>query len=162
MSAPYRPDNDSRFTHGLIIDVAKALDAHGYQVMADDEDRGRRLVDLQQALFGFLYTQGHGRPGGPDEPPANLPSVDEVQAVLEDIRLLGLGRTPETERNAGIPDGLVRSRVMARKRRLIDRIDPTFYDRHPATDADDDASRHRLEAFVSASEAGSTPSEVAR
>lgn len=43
---------DRRFTAGLVIDVARVLEEHGYpDVLAD----GQHLVDLRQALFGFLY-----------------------------------------------------------------------------------------------------------
>lgn len=51
-----RPDEDPRFTLGLALDVAKVLHEHGYPQITG----GRDFVELQQALFGFLY-------GGPDE-----------------------------------------------------------------------------------------------
>lgn len=51
-----RPVEDPRFTLGLALDVAKVLHEHGYpKVIA-----GRDFLELQQALFGFLYV-------GPDE-----------------------------------------------------------------------------------------------
>lgn len=45
------PDGDPRFTTGLLLDVAELLEAHGYPPVTD----GRDLVDLQQALYRFLY-----------------------------------------------------------------------------------------------------------
>ncbi|MEU9687157.1 hypothetical protein [Amycolatopsis japonica] len=44
-------DTDTRFTFGLVLDVAAVLTAHGYPPLAGGADH----VDLQQALFGFLY-----------------------------------------------------------------------------------------------------------
>ncbi|MFH8410706.1 hypothetical protein ACH4FX_38935 [Streptomyces sp. NPDC018019] len=46
-----RPGDDPRFTLGLVIDVAQVLQDHGYPPVT-----GRDFVELQQALFGFLYT----------------------------------------------------------------------------------------------------------
>lgn len=45
-------DSDPRFTFGLILDVADVLTRHGYPPLSDD---GMDHVDLQQALFRFLY-----------------------------------------------------------------------------------------------------------
>jgi hypothetical protein len=45
------PDDDPRFAFGLVLDVARVLEQHGYPKVA----HGRDLVDLQQALFTFLY-----------------------------------------------------------------------------------------------------------
>jgi hypothetical protein len=42
--------DDQRFTVGLTIDVAQVLTDRGYPPMT-----GRDLIELQQALFGFLY-----------------------------------------------------------------------------------------------------------
>lgn len=47
-----RPHDDPRFTLGLALDVAKVLHEHGYPQITSGLD----LVDLQQALFRFLYT----------------------------------------------------------------------------------------------------------
>jgi hypothetical protein len=47
-----RPADDPRFTFGVTIDVARVLAKHGYPV---DAGNGRDHVDLQQALFRFLY-----------------------------------------------------------------------------------------------------------
>jgi hypothetical protein len=51
-----RPAEDPRFTLGLALDVAKVLHEHGYPNVTS----GRDFLELQQALFGFLYV-------GPDE-----------------------------------------------------------------------------------------------
>lgn len=50
------PEDDSRFTFGLALDVADVLEGHGYEPLT----AGLDYVDLQQALFGFLYGD---RPG---------------------------------------------------------------------------------------------------
>lgn len=42
--------DDKRFTFGLMLDVATVLKQHGYP-----EINGLDFVDLQQALFRFLY-----------------------------------------------------------------------------------------------------------
>lgn len=46
------PGTDTRFTFGLVFDVAKVLEAHGYPPVT----AGLDLVNLRQALFRFLYT----------------------------------------------------------------------------------------------------------
>ncbi|MET0522643.1 MAG: hypothetical protein ABW156_11845 [Jiangellaceae bacterium] len=48
-----RPEDDSRFTFGLIRDVAKVLAEHGYPPVDSGDDH----VRLQQALFGFIYEE---------------------------------------------------------------------------------------------------------
>jgi hypothetical protein len=45
------PDEDPRFTLGLAIDIADVLEAHGYPAITGGLD----FVDLQQALYRFLY-----------------------------------------------------------------------------------------------------------
>jgi hypothetical protein len=55
--ASERPDDDPRFTFGLVLDVVDAFEDHGYPKVTD----GGQLVTLQAALFGFLY--GTGGPG---------------------------------------------------------------------------------------------------
>lgn len=45
------PADDPRFTFGLMHDVAKLIEARGYPKLEPDD-----LVDLQQALFRFIYT----------------------------------------------------------------------------------------------------------
>ncbi|MEU5721559.1 hypothetical protein ABZ783_07030 [Micromonospora sp. NPDC047738] len=51
-----RPATDPRFTFGLVIDVTDALTTRGYP-----PPTGADLVELQQALFGFLYADGGDR-----------------------------------------------------------------------------------------------------
>lgn len=46
-----RPDDDPRFTLGLALDVAGVLHRHGHPEIT----AGLDVVDLQQALFRFLY-----------------------------------------------------------------------------------------------------------
>lgn len=46
-----RPDHDPRFTLGLVADVADILVRHGYPRI----EFGGDVVELQQALFRFLY-----------------------------------------------------------------------------------------------------------
>jgi hypothetical protein len=46
-----RPDHDPRFTTGLLFDVRRVLAEHGYPEITSGGD----LVELQMALFGFLY-----------------------------------------------------------------------------------------------------------
>ena len=41
---------ERRFTFGLLIDVAKVLEAHGYEALD-----GRQLVELQQHLLHLLH-----------------------------------------------------------------------------------------------------------
>lgn len=43
-------DGDPRFSLGLVIDVGEVLVTHGFPPPA-----GEDLVELQQALFRFLY-----------------------------------------------------------------------------------------------------------
>ena len=48
---------DARFTLGLSLDIANVLAKHGYPDMTSTYDgQGLDLVDLQLALFRFLYT----------------------------------------------------------------------------------------------------------
>lgn len=51
---PLNGDDDSRFTSGLLFDVAKVLEAHGYPPVT----KGLDLVELHMALFRFLYRGG--------------------------------------------------------------------------------------------------------
>lgn len=48
-----RPDDDPRFSFGLAVAVADVLAAHGYPPVRAGGD----LIELQQALFGFLYAR---------------------------------------------------------------------------------------------------------
>lgn len=52
------PADDPRFTFGLARDVADVLQAHGYPEITNGLD----FVDLQQALYRFLYVPGRDRP----------------------------------------------------------------------------------------------------
>lgn len=45
------PTDDARFTIGLLVDVADVLAKHGFPTVAAGAD----IVELQLALFGFLY-----------------------------------------------------------------------------------------------------------
>ncbi|MEV8523228.1 hypothetical protein AB0451_03570 [Streptomyces sp. NPDC052000] len=45
------PEGDPRFTVGLAVDVADVLHQHGYPLIASGAD----MVELQQAMFRFLY-----------------------------------------------------------------------------------------------------------
>ena len=45
------PADDPRFNMGLLIDVIKVLTERGYPKV----EHGQDLVELQQALFNFLY-----------------------------------------------------------------------------------------------------------
>lgn len=49
------PAEDRRFTFGLVRDVAVVLERHGYPRVVNAMDH----VDLQQALFRFLYDSGN-------------------------------------------------------------------------------------------------------
>jgi hypothetical protein len=51
------PDDDARFTFGLLYDTAKTLEAHGYPMPTGDD-----LVELQQALLRFLYARPEKTP----------------------------------------------------------------------------------------------------
>lgn len=44
------PESDPRFTFGLLYEVAKTIEAHGYPPLT-----GRDVVELQVALLGVLY-----------------------------------------------------------------------------------------------------------
>ncbi|MCZ4117798.1 hypothetical protein [Streptomyces sp. H39-S7] len=47
-------DDDPRFTAGLLLDVVKVLEAHGYPPVTTGPD----LIDLHVGLFRFLYRGG--------------------------------------------------------------------------------------------------------
>jgi len=51
-----RPDDDPRFTVGLLLDVARVLEQHGYPPVR----AGLDLVDLRQCLFSFLFAAEEG------------------------------------------------------------------------------------------------------
>jgi hypothetical protein len=72
-----------QFTHGLIYDVVKALEAHGYGPF----EEGRQLVELGQHLIHFLHGRGDRCYGGPAvtvEPPY----VEEPRAVTRKVAAL--------------------------------------------------------------------------
>jgi hypothetical protein len=54
------PADDSRFTFGLTKDIADVLETHGYPKIT----AGLDFVDLQQALYRFLYAAAE--PNGGD------------------------------------------------------------------------------------------------
>ena len=56
--ATARPGDDPRFTLGLVLDVARVLEQHGYPPVK----AGLDLADLQQSLYGFLYDTGRSTP----------------------------------------------------------------------------------------------------
>lgn len=47
-----QPENDPRFTIGLLLDVRDVLARHGYPM---DRATSWDVVELRQALFRFLY-----------------------------------------------------------------------------------------------------------
>ncbi|QKV93924.1 hypothetical protein HUT19_20955 [Streptomyces sp. NA02950] len=49
--APDSGDTDSRFTNGLLFDVVKVIESHGYPKFTS----GRDLLELRMSLFRFLY-----------------------------------------------------------------------------------------------------------
>ncbi|GAA1028753.1 hypothetical protein GCM10009557_14940 [Virgisporangium ochraceum] len=51
-----RPDDDPKFTYGLLFDVRQVLIDHGYPA----PEHGRDLVNLQLAILDFLYGQRSG------------------------------------------------------------------------------------------------------
>ncbi len=46
-------DSETRFTLGLQVEVAEVLQQHGYPAIKSEN--GLDLVELGNALFGFLY-----------------------------------------------------------------------------------------------------------
>jgi hypothetical protein len=50
------PADDARFNYGLIADVIRVLVDHGFPPITSGGD----IVELQMALFGFLYRQADG------------------------------------------------------------------------------------------------------
>ena len=51
-----RPASDSRFSFGLVLDVARVLAEHGYPDLTDPAaGRSRDFVELQQALYRYIY-----------------------------------------------------------------------------------------------------------
>lgn len=67
-----RPDDDPRFTLGLILEVAEVLAKHGYPDITTP-DRARDFVEFRQALFGFLYVGEWAASPGADTLAAPVP-----------------------------------------------------------------------------------------
>lgn len=57
------PDDDPRFTFGLVVEVAEVLQRHGFPAIGPDNSDD--LVELSQALFRFVYSD-QGRVYPPD------------------------------------------------------------------------------------------------
>ena len=51
-----RAASDERFSFGLTYDIAKVIEAAGYPPV-----RGADIIELQQALYRFLYTEDGAR-----------------------------------------------------------------------------------------------------
>ncbi|MEV1006150.1 hypothetical protein [Streptomyces sp. NPDC049881] len=66
------PADDPRFTLGVALDIAEVLARHGYPQV----ESGRDLVDLQQAIFHFLY----GAPAAAPAPLVPAPAADTAGA----------------------------------------------------------------------------------
>jgi hypothetical protein len=60
MTATTKKEGTERFTMGLVIDVAKVLEDHGYGPFED----GRCYVELQQRLLQLLHGQHDACSGG--------------------------------------------------------------------------------------------------
>jgi hypothetical protein len=52
-----RPADDPRFNLGLTADLIEVLAQHGYPKITEGAD----IVELQMALFGFLYAKEEQR-----------------------------------------------------------------------------------------------------
>jgi len=80
-----RQAEDSRFTFGLTYAVAKLLAEHGYpDITTRYEGAGVDLVNLQLALFRFLYADEPNRPPADGwsyerEDPQPDPNAGQVQ-----------------------------------------------------------------------------------
>ncbi|AVT34831.1 hypothetical protein C6361_26750 [Plantactinospora sp. BC1] len=59
------PAKDTRFTFGLVMDVAEVLAAHGCPVRTADEydGQGRDLLGLQMALYRLIHIPEAGPAG---------------------------------------------------------------------------------------------------
>lgn len=82
-SAGDRLDGDPRFTLGVYLDVARALEAHGYGPFS-----GHQLLDLGQHLFHFLHGetgQCLGRAAADVEAPVPEGSNPLDRAVAEHL-----------------------------------------------------------------------------
>jgi hypothetical protein len=74
------PESDPRFTFGLLYELAKTIEAHGYPPLT-----GRDVVELSVALLGVLYT--HDAPTDPaDADPNDYAAIErgrEIDAAVE-------------------------------------------------------------------------------
>jgi len=52
IARPPEGETDARFTHGLIMDVGRVIEKHGYPELA-----GRDAARLLEALFRFIYEE---------------------------------------------------------------------------------------------------------
>lgn len=77
-----RPENDPRFTLGMQLDVAQVLEKHGFPKVS-----GVDLVELGQALFGFLFaaesTEKQPAPAAEDDSPLTLAEYRSALAYWE-------------------------------------------------------------------------------
>lgn len=73
-----RPEsgNDPRFSFGLMYDVGKVLESHGFPPVRNGSD----LVDLMTALFGFVFTS-EARPVPPIEDDSPLTFTEYRNAI---------------------------------------------------------------------------------
>ncbi|GAA5045527.1 hypothetical protein HNP84_002607 [Thermocatellispora tengchongensis] len=55
-------DDDARFTWGLVYDVWKVLEAHGYRLPAEDTPRYRALGEMLSRLLELTRAFEGGRP----------------------------------------------------------------------------------------------------
>lgn len=88
MTAPAYPlprpaGNDPRFTFGLLLDVVKTIEAHGFPPVGNSGD----LADLNLALYRFLYASD-GRPAARDgdQPQAargHVPDHDGIRMIAQ-------------------------------------------------------------------------------
>ena len=58
-ASPTGGDGDKRFAIGLVLDVARTIEAHGYGSF-----EGRDFVELQQHLLHLLHAHGAACTGG--------------------------------------------------------------------------------------------------
>jgi hypothetical protein len=73
--------NDSRFTMAVTLNVAKVLEKHGFPTI----ENGRDWVNLQQALFDFIYAE-QGQAGYPE------PATRRPEPITLDRWVIGCQR----------------------------------------------------------------------
>lgn len=91
--------SDPRFSFGLMYDVGKVLESHGFPPVRNGSD----LVDLMTALFGFVFTS-EARPVPPVEDDSPL-TFAEFRDAIPYWR-----RRVESAESAGDPVAAERSR----------------------------------------------------